>query len=178
MEQTCKKCGETKTIEEFAKNCKYINGKYYINYRNYCLLCYNEIKRIKYNENVELERKRQRERWAQNRDKLVREKRERRMRNKQKYKETDRKWNEANRDKRRNQVYKYKKRYPDRVKETAKRSRDKSAREVSDTYVKKIINRNYDISFKSITKELIRSYRQQIKVKRLLKQKKNDIKTS
>lgn len=174
MERTCKKCGETKPIEEFTISKSIHEGKPYATHYWQCKECRKTVAREKYNSNLEESREKQRKRWVQNRDKLVKEKRERRERNKQKYIEIDRKWNEANRDKRRNQIYKYREKYPDRIKKTAKKNRDKDAKEISDTYVKKIINRNYDIKYKTIPKELIESYRKQIEIKRLLKIKKHE----
>lgn len=44
MEKTCKKCGETKPIEQFTTNGKLANGNTY--YTNRCKVCHNVEKKI------------------------------------------------------------------------------------------------------------------------------------
>jgi len=128
MERTCKKCGETKPIEEFRISRIYKDKVYYM---HICRKCYNINHKFWRKLNSEILKSE----YERNRDKML-----------------------------------------IRMNEYAKKRTDN----LHDSYVAYIIKNSINLSIKIIRQHpgLIENWRQQIRIKRLLKQKKNDIKTS
>jgi nucleosome binding factor SPN SPT16 subunit len=119
MEHTCKKCGETKPIEEFY-NSRFASGDY-----ESCRTCLAA-------EQVEI---------------YERTKKEAKKKTKKKYRKL----------------------HPEVEKKREKKNREKLA----DKYIKKIIRRYFNIKGE-LPSELIENWRQQIKLKRLIKTMKNE----
>jgi len=177
MERTCKKCGETKPIEEFGKEKRNISGygcrckscdvlrslEYY--YKNHY---YDKHKdRIfeyhrKYYENNKEKVNGYSKKYYQNNIKYIKKRtKEYRENNKEYYKEIGEKWRENNKE----HISDYNKRYRQNKRST-----------IPDVYIRILLNRQYGLHAKILKQhpELIENYRQQIKIKRLLKQKKNE----
>jgi len=108
--------------------------------------------------------------------------------NKEKNKEWMKNWRLRNPEKfkenKKKSMFKKKQKYADMTKEWRKKNKQKTKQfahnyrlNLVDTYVKTLIVKATNIKYKSLDKhsELIKSYREQIKIKRLIKQKKEEL---
>jgi hypothetical protein len=146
----CPKCGVKKSLDQFSKK------------GNYCKQCVSEYnaknkgKRAIYlTENKERILKRQTEYNAKNKDKIAKRQAEYYAKNKDKLAE----YRAKNRDK--------------IIKQIAKCNAENSA-VLSDPILKGIIHRKFSIERIDIPAEMVELYRMQIKLKRLIKQKRNE----
>lgn len=153
--RVCKKCGEEKPFNKFAKIKTAIGGRGHI--------C-NSCKKKKYRQSEAGKRA----------IKLYRELNKDDLRAKEKiYKKI---YNKRHPEIVKARQLRYKKRHPDRINKKNRRRYKRHMEALTDRYVIHIISHTKGIPEKTIRKypELIESYRQQIKLKRLLKQKKNE----
>ena len=170
----CTRCNIEKSDDRFAL-CKSVhNGITYATRRKVCKECTYEKAKIKYNQDIESSRLKQRERYASKGSEINEKKRARRKRNKDKYSITDRAYNESHRKERRLSVKKYAKSHPEKVSEWRLKRQRKSINEVSDEYIKSLLYLIFGLKRNQIPQKLIESYREQIKIKRLIKSKKNE----
>jgi hypothetical protein len=160
MERTCKKCGETKPIEEFGKN--HVNNREYISH--ICKICtghrmkkwrkdnYKEIRRyrIQYDQNHYDIIKNQKSIWEKN----------------------NHTGNPDHLRKRKDDYHSNKNGQKERQSSYCKSLTDS----LDDQYIIACIKQNYRLERETIKEypEFIESYRQQIKVKRLIKTKKDE----
>ena len=197
MERTCKKCGETKPIEEFekSKGCNY-------GYSHRCKKCCAKIKREKENLDIEKRRQKGRRQYNNNRDHYLMIKKEWRKKNPNKVSFIRRKNYLKHKNERCNYSKIYYQLHPETCKERhanyrinnrikiLKKSRGKykinqieilhkikeDVKNLTDNYIEGVMRLTTKLNLKTIRQhpELIENYRQQIKIKRLLKQKKNE----
>jgi len=92
--KTCIKCGETKEITEYHKSPRTAGG-----YNNTCKVCRAAIRKARRASNVEYERKRHREYYKRNKEKIQARKCAWREKNKDKIREKNKKYREGNKDK-------------------------------------------------------------------------------
>jgi len=199
MERTCKKCGETKLVEEFPKDRN--------RYRLICRKCYNEENRNKHKLNPEKKRERDNRYKSKNVEKLREYFKEYRSKNAEKLRERRREYRGSdkyreyrikNADiillKRKEKVKEkaikariYRLQNPEKIRAQELKRRYKRRDEIHianletvknlpDRYVINCIRNRIKISPATLRNypELIEEWRQQIKVKRLLKSKKDE----
>lgn len=197
MERTCKKCGETKPIEEFekCKGCDY-------GYSHRCKKCVNKIKGERGKLDIEKRRQNGRRLYSNNRDAYLATKYKWRRKNPDKASAIRRKNYLKHKNERCNYAKIYRQLHYESIKEWEanyqinnreiilqrnriqhKRNRIKisdtnkeNAKNLTDNYVESIIRRTTKLNLKTIRQnpKFIENYRQQIKVKRLLKSKGNE----
>lgn len=140
MERTCKKCGETKPIEEFCKSKECLFG-----YSHQCQKC----RRLHYNKEI-------RQRYYETRKEEIRK-------IARLYKIRNRNW-----------ISKKQREYYTTHPILRKEKCNRRARDLQDCYLINHLCRDFRLTAKDIRQhpELIENYRQQIKIKRLLKSKK------
>jgi hypothetical protein len=190
MERTCKKCGETKPIEEFVKDKLKSNG-----YKNICKKCRNYKTRLSYRLNPEKSKIRTLNYRKNNRERYLARAR--------KYNFDHREENSIKNKIRRDKVKKenpekiiqkrhidyiktreislrqskiYALSHPEMYRLASKKYHNKVKEELGDEYVIAIFKPASGLRITTIKNnpELIEKWRQQIKIKRLLKQKKNE----
>jgi hypothetical protein len=194
MERTCKKCGETKPIEEFrkrqqwfsnqCKKCDYIDRKKWAELnkdnsrkkrKEWCernkdyTKKYNKIHKERNKEKLSIQQKKW---YEENRDIILQKAKIYGERNKERRTKNKKEWDSKNKEKRKKDRRMWSEINKDKVIEQQRIERD----ELKDIYVIRGIHSFTGMKFKIIRQhpELIESWRQQIKVKRLLKQKKNE----
>jgi hypothetical protein len=160
MERTCKKCGETKPIEEFYKNKKSKFG-----YLHICKLC-SHIHAVEYHITYKERINNNRKEWYKNNKEHSKKYcREYRENNKEHCKEHDREYRENNKEHLNELSKKYIRGY-----------RKNNIIPISDKYIIEQLRVRFGIS-RQVSRqypELIENYRQQIKLKRLIKTKKDE----
>lgn len=169
MERACKKCGETKPIEEFGKNTKQLRDTIAIYIMGSCKKCISNYN-LKYNKNHK------KEMHTYNIKNYDKERRKKYYEiRKDEIRDTCRLYGQTNKNKLYEKRKEYLKNHPDIKKELIYRK----VRELQDCYIIANIKKSMELDTKTIrdNPELIENYRQYVKVKRLLKSKKNDTST-
>jgi len=197
IELTCKKCGDTKPVSEFVKNPKTKYGYIYT-----CKVCRTKYTNDYYTKNKERLSEHSKDYWAKNREWLLEKGKEYRAKNKGRISKRNKEYKAKNKDHiiLKNAEW-YKKNYDiiyakrriaingDRDKYLtymrgyyAKNIDDRLAHtrsqrdELHDQYVCKVLYNVFGISTAMAKEhpELIESYREQIRIRRLLKSKKDE----
>jgi len=206
MERTCKKCGETKSIEEFAKHkrkllydymwtCKNCFKEYCANYYKLTKPHHQEYSK-KY---LELNRDKIRDykdKWRKlNSLRLSLKAKKYYQDNKQLIKERSKKWNDENKEIKTETYKKYYIKNKDNIKSVAanyrqlnkkliidnqKKYHDRCTKELLDPYIIYRIVKLCGLSAKIVIKypELIETYRSNLKLKRLIKNKNGNYENS
>lgn len=169
MERTCKKCGEIKPIESFR-------NKYYKDWPNKfshtCKLC-----EAKHSKEYQIKNRGKRKLYEKNNLKRLNEQHKKwRDSNHERVLECERKYWKNNLERKRILQKQWTHNNREIVNKAAKLRQKKYVEKLLDSYIIARIKNEFKMEHKIIKEnpELIENYRQQIKVKRLLKQKKHE----
>ena len=160
----CSKCGEEKLLKEFNLQ---ISGKY--GRYSWCKICASDLNKKYRKQNRDKILEYGKEYHKQNQDKRNLESKEYYKQNRDKILKYRKEYREQNQDKRKE----YYKQNQDKRKEYYKQNRDK----LEDNYIKNSLSNISGIKFKDISPELIEAKREQIKLYRLIKKIKNELRS-
>lgn len=166
--KTCTKCCIPKPIKRFRKRTKFKNSVAYAYIQKKCMDCECKEQKERYHKNIEIHRERNRSRarkyYNENKDILNEIKRDLRKEKNNPILLYQREYNKKNKDK-----------IAKQHKIVAKRFQEKIRDNLSDSYVIQHIIQRTSLKREDIEKypEMIEAYRQQMKINRIIKNKKS-----